>query len=73
MYRDNFYFITVEIIKSINLSEETRKGTLNVYGELYDVHIKNNVAYIVEYGNEKNICAVMSLEFYNFLVHGVKK
>ena len=69
----DFYFITMEFTKSVNLSEETRKGTLNVHGELYDEHIKDNVAYIVEYGNEKNICAVMSLQFYNFLVHGVKK
>lgn len=58
-----------------NLNEETRVGTISIWGELYDQHIKDNTAYIVEYGygNEKKVYAVMSLEFYNFMVHGVKK
>lgn len=58
-----------------NLDEETRAGTISIYGEVYDQHIKDNMAYIVKYGfgNEKEVYAVMSLDFYNFMVHGIKK
>lgn len=63
----------MENIKLEKLDESTRAGTITIHGELYDEHIKDGFVYIVKYGNEEEVYAVMTLDFYNFLVHGIKK